>query len=313
LSDSLRSLGINAVGSISQIKNAYTSCVFRCPTDAGELYLKIPTKVFIREFEITRVLKDWDIVQLPEWAAFDEGLKTFLMRDMGGADLSTDASLVTMMAVVQSYAIFQKKAINLINLKEVYPFYDLTSTSLKSRMDSLVTDAVKLLRNSEFELNDQEIAGLLKRIPYWKALVGRIEVNPIPNSVDHGDLHAGNIRITEDGIIFFDWGWSAISHPFFSISSFLHSIRKSITASDKLYLRDTYLQEWQSYASMEQLVEIYQQIEELNYLYHVVGDHNWLEEVQKSLAWRTPNITSPDAYTLYRRQYYYARVLRRLI
>ncbi|MBP1994346.1 phosphotransferase [Paenibacillus eucommiae] len=309
----LRLLGKNPTGSMRQIKNAYVSSVFCCPTNEGDFYLKIPSNVYIREFEITKELKSWDIIQLPEWAAFDESTKTILMRDMGGSDLSADADKAILTLVVKEYAKFQKSAIDYINLSNPYPFYDLRASVLISRVESLVVDAVKLLQGSQFELDEKEVSNLLKKIPYWKKLCEQVQKYPIPYSLDHGDLRPGNIHITERGIIFFDWAWSAIAHPFFSICSFFHVIRRSISDSTKIHLRDVYLKEWQSFAAMGELLELFELVEQLRDLYCVLGDRDWLEAIQKLLAWQTPNFASPDDYTLERRQYYFARVLRRLI
>ena len=140
----------------------------------------------------------------------------------------------------------------------------------------------------------------------------RIQFSTIPDSVEHGDIRPGNIRITEKGIIFFDWAWSAFAHPFFSVSSFIHVIRRSLSDPKKRpYVM--FLKEWSGFGDDESLIELYQLIDEVRDLYFVLGDSRWLKEIQEALNWNTPHISSPDALALDRRQYYYARVLRRLV
>ena len=39
----------------------------------------------------------------------------------------------------------------------------------------------------------------------------------LPMSIDHGDLHAGNVLAPGDRYVFFDWHEGAVTHPFFSM------------------------------------------------------------------------------------------------
>lgn len=339
----LHTSGISLTGAVKQIKNAFVSSVFVCPTDKGDLYFKIPGSVFIRELEIMKTLKEWSFLPLPVWMADDEKKSAILMRDMGGIDLPPDANVQLLESVIETLAQFQIHAISHLNAKPELgtygsvkgepnfqrerpplldcrsnsinpnPFYDWRLSVLYDSIDSLAEEGALLLQDSQYLLEDAEISKLKLSLPYWKDLCRAIQNYSIPDSLDHGDLRPGNIRITKKGIIFFDWAWSAITHPFFSLSSFLHIIHKSLSESEKIHLRDVYLNEWRHFASLDDLIELYQLAEKLSTLYDVVADAHWLRDIQNELAWRRPNIGSPDAWALECRQYYYAKVLRKLI
>jgi Ser/Thr protein kinase RdoA (MazF antagonist) len=49
-------------------------------------------------------------------------------------------------------------------------------------------------------------------------LRARLDAPSVPDSVQHDDLHGGNILISDAGPIVFDWGDSCISHPFMTLT-----------------------------------------------------------------------------------------------
>ncbi|TMV48394.1 aminoglycoside phosphotransferase family protein [Paenibacillus mesophilus] len=299
---------------IRQIKNAYVSTVFRCRMNERDYYLKIPTSVFIREIEIMKLIREWDVLALPVWIAADEeGAPAILMENMGGSDLPPDASVEQLAVVIEEYARFQICAMKHIEVDKPFPFYDYRTSTLTGHVDTIAEAARELLQDSPYRLSEEEQSDLVASLPYWKGLCERIASYSFPDSIDHGDLRPGNIRLTANGIVFFDWAWSAVTHPFFSIVSFLHVIRRSLSDSDKAYLRDAYLEQWSGFGPRAALLELYEIIEEVRDLYFVIGDIRWLKDIWEALEWNTPQPVSPDAWTMERRQYYFARVLRRLI
>jgi len=40
----------------------------------------------------------------------------------------------------------------------------------------------------------------------------------VPETIQHDDLHDGQVFVRDDGYLFFDWGDACVSHPFFSMS-----------------------------------------------------------------------------------------------
>lgn len=310
----LRSLHRHSGGmEIRQIKNAYVSSVFRCSSQGIDYYLKRSATVFNREIEVTRRIREWGLVPLPAWLAVEESEQTVLMADMGGSELSPDADQDQLIAVMKQYAKFQIGALERIDNDRTAPFYDYRTVGLAELTDAVPEAAFKLLRHSPYPLSEQERSGLRESLPYWKALCVRLASFALPDSVDHGDLRPGNIRLTDKGIVFFDWAWSAMAHPFFSAVSFLHVIRRALSENEKHALVNAYVEEWSGFAPFDTLLEAYRLAEEAKDLYHVIVDSRWLQEIWEALGWQAPPFGSADAWALERRQYYFARVLRRLI
>ena len=77
-------------------------------------------------------------------------------------------------------------------------------------------------------------------------------------------------------------------------------------------LRDVYLEPWTAYASLDELRQVFELVDKVKLLYYVVGDGVWLRCLYAALAGRSLSPTSADAVTVRWRQYYYAKVVRRL-
>ncbi|WFE95290.1 phosphotransferase [Micromonospora sp. WMMD987] len=76
----------------------------------------------------------------------------------------------------------------------------------------------------------------------------RLADSGIPASVQHDDLHDGNVFGPADGYRFFDWGDASVAHPFGTLLVTLRSVAHTfaLTEGDPvlLRLRDAYLEPW---------------------------------------------------------------------
>lgn len=70
----------------------------------------------------------------------------------------------------------------------------------------------------------------------------------IPETIQHDDLHDGNVFVDDGRYVFFDWGDSCISHPFHTLVVTLRSIahgHQVEPGSPELErLRDAYFEPW---------------------------------------------------------------------
>ncbi len=74
----------------------------------------------------------------------------------------------------------------------------------------------------------------------------------IPETIEHGDFHDNNMLVAGDNkLIINDWGDKVITHPFFSIASFLDSAFRNhkinSTSHTVRSLLDSYLNHWVEY------------------------------------------------------------------
>lgn len=309
----LDQLEMSVIGDPQQVKNAYVSTVFRCPTTSGNVYLKILPPVFVREAQITAKLCEWRVTRLPQILAIDATHGLILTKEMHGCDLTDYCTVENLEAVVQHLADFQLKTVDFVNPQTPWTFYDARIRVLTNQIDALFDEAPTLLDRSPYALSATERFQLRQQLPAWKQLYEEIGSTALPDMIDHGDLRPGNIRVVADRFILYDWAWSAITHPFLSIAGLLGVVRRSLPEprKNRPYLRDAYLEAFTGYASGQELRRIFDLVTQAMTLYAVAVDAEWVRAIHRCLI-EVPGPVSADAWTLRWRQYYYAKVVRRL-
>ena len=107
---------------------------------------------------------------------------------------------------------------------------------------------------------------------------------PIPNSIQHDDLHDGNVFVADGGHVVFDWGDACVAHPFGSLVVALRSVRfrfeLALDAQELRTIRDAYLGPWVAFAPPEVLERHADIAQRLAYL-------------SRALAWKRALATVP--------------------
>ena len=89
--------------------------------------------------------------------------------------------------------------------------------------------------------------------------IARLGTTGIAASIQHDDLHGGNILVGPDGDRFFDWGDAVVAHPFATLTVTFNSIAHHTgrTLDDQAFvrLRDAYLEAWTDVATRDELIE----------------------------------------------------------
>jgi len=111
-----------------------------------------------------------------------------------------------------------------------------------------------------------------------------LEAAGISASIQHDDLHGGNILVGPDGDRFFDWGDAVIAHPFSTLTTTFNSIAHHTgrALDDPVFdrLRDVYTDAWTDRLPAADLAR-------------VVALARALGCISKSLAWER-NLTGLD-------------------
>jgi hypothetical protein len=171
LSEIIASQDIHITGEISQIKNAYVSNVFLVPTNKGNLYLKTPGRVYIRELLFTKELISWNITKLPFWYNYNLELNTILMYDMKGNDLPQYSDKDILKEILIKYSQIQKDSINYIRkIKNVSKDYRIETIINELGMFSCKVHS--LLHGTEYEITSAELEKFEKNI---NRLINRCE------------------------------------------------------------------------------------------------------------------------------------------
>lgn len=164
-------------------------------------------------------------------------------------------------------------------LERVLPQYAELQLALMPHVAALLGDGVPDMRSERALERFDEAAEAVRhaasgehRASYDRALrhrekfgawARRLAASPVPPSLDHQDLHAGNILIPPSGpgqrTRFYDWGDSVIAHPFASMLLGLGWMRARLSAADDdpriVRLRDAYLEPFGGFGSRVELVE----------------------------------------------------------
>ena len=128
-----------------QVKNAYVSTVMRCPTDAGDVYLKLLPGLFMREAAILSTLGEWGMPELPRCLAVDPERGLMLTEDMSGCDLADCCTPELLEKAVREFASFQVASVSLVSPQEPWPFYDWRMSVLAVEIEHVAEDAETLL------------------------------------------------------------------------------------------------------------------------------------------------------------------------
>jgi hypothetical protein len=100
----------------------------------------------------------------------------------------------------------------------------------------------------DLPLEPDELVRLRAFSPRFEQLCAELATGGVPPSVQHDDLHMGNVYELNKRLRLLDWGDSSISHPFFSLVvtfRFLEE-RTGLWRHDRWFarLRDAYLEPW---------------------------------------------------------------------
>nr|WP_242623918.1 phosphotransferase [Micromonospora kangleipakensis] len=99
----------------------------------------------------------------------------------------------------------------------------------------------------------------------------------LPATIQHDDLHDGNVFVADDGYRFFDWGDASVAHPFGTLLVTLRSVAYAgeLKPGDPALarLRDAYLEAWTDRHDRATLRE-------------VAGLAMRVATVSRSLSWR---------------------------
>ena len=255
--------GRTATGPADQVHVRAWSTAIRIPTDdGGTVWLKSVGAGSAQEPPLAVALGGWVPGRVLVPLGADPGRRLLLLPD-GGTTLraSGRGRLVDAWeALLADHARLQvavaARAGEMIGLGVP----DVRPGRLPDLLAGLLADDDALLSGSpdglDPALRERLRGGLGGLAELCRALAG----GPVPASVQHDDLHDGNVFVAGDGHRFFDWGDASVSHPFLAL---LVPLRVAASALGLpagspvlLRLRDAYLGPWRPFAEEPVLREL---------------------------------------------------------
>ncbi|MET7667885.1 aminoglycoside phosphotransferase family protein [Micromonospora luteifusca] len=238
------------------------SLVWRVPTDDGPVWFKANNRGTVHEAVLIatlaqltpeRVLTPIAVDPVQGWSLLPDGGES--LRDV----LARDPDLAHWERALPGYAALQLAtapgADELVSLGVP----DHRPEALAGLFAELLDDRESLLIGAEGGLSLDMYERLRAELPSYAERCRRLADIGIPATVQHDDLHDGNVFAGRDGYRYFDWGDASVAHPFGTLLVTLRSIRhgKELAADDArlVRLRDAYLEAWTDRYDRQTLVE----------------------------------------------------------
>ena len=254
-------------GDFYPIREVPWSSVYAINTDDKVIYLKQSIHQFDNEAPLLDYLTQQLCHHLPKLIAYNPTNKAFLMQDAGlplrNIFKTQTYDLHLAEQALQNYTEIQQACILKTEQLIAHGVPDW-------RLKELPSLYLKLLKNEDLLLADglaySDIDALHRLHFRVIDYCNKLGAYPVPETLEHGDFHDNNILLKDHSIIINDWGDAVITHPFFSISSFISSAKRNhnLSSEECNRLEESYLIEWQPFATKEQLKIIMQLIHLLN-------------------------------------------------
>jgi hypothetical protein len=218
------------------------STVLRVPTEDCDLYFKAVAPVHRYEVGLTALLAEAQPARVTDVVAADAERGWMLMRD-GGSRLrelvQTRADLQHWERLLPEYAQLQ---IDTAPLLEAMLRLDVPD----ERLATLPEHLAELLSAEPVGLTADERRLLVAAVPLVEAMCAELAAYGIPESIQHDDLHDGQVFVSGDAYRVFDWGDSCVSHPFHSLTVTLRALAWKLDLEpggpELERLRDAYLE-----------------------------------------------------------------------
>jgi hypothetical protein len=254
--------GLTPAGAIEQPHVRWWSTVMRVPTSAGDLFFKASAPVHGFEAALVELLAGLRPGSVPDLVAADTQRGWMLMRD-GGIRLRelvrTADDLGRWEELLPAYAELQLDAAPHVDELLAARVPDDRLAVLPTHLERLLANPDALLIGDPRGLTPEEHERLRTLAPELTATCDRLAGCDIPETLQHDDLHDGNVFVCDGRYVIFDWGDSCVSHPFHTLVVTLRSIAHRLDVRpggpELIRLRDAYLEPFSRYGSPGELAE----------------------------------------------------------
>jgi hypothetical protein len=155
--------------------------------------------------------------------------------------------------VLPRYAEMQRAATR--HVREILGFGtpDHRATALAAGFADAVANEPALSADREDRITEDERRALVGLRPKLNDALGALAAIGIDDTLQHDDLHHGNVLIRDGRAVVFDWGDACVSHPFLTLAVTLRFVasatKHALDDAEIVALRDAYLEPWSDRAS----------------------------------------------------------------
>ena len=295
---------IQLTGEIEQ-NHAYAwSTVMRVPTTEGMLFFKATAGDTIYEIALTQKLAGWFPDCMPELIAVDADGGWMLMRDGGEqlrASIRPTQDVRLWEPVITRYAQLQIGLAEHVEEILALGIPDRRLAALPALYTELLADTESLMIDQAKGLTTSDFQKLQDLTPRFEQICADFAAFGIPESINHGDFHDGNVLLKDGRITFFDWGDASVTHPFVSLRTFFVSMEISLKLDDwapptpeMTALLHRYLESFERFASKEHLVSIYNLSRPVASIVTALSWHQGITRMEPAVraeyAWIVPEV-----------------------
>ena len=253
LDQQLEELGFQSAGPVEQPHVRPWSTVLRMPTTGGDVWFKANMPLLAYEAAVVELLAARRPDVVPGLLATDLERGWMLMAD-GGERLrevvERERDLGRWLDVLPRYGGLQ--------IEMAQDIGRLLGLGLPDRrLETLASQYDELLGRVDMVTED-ESRRLHALVPEIAELCDRLASASVPETIQHDDLHDGQVFVRDSRYLFFDWGDACVSHPFFSMSVTLEGglawgLDDVERSEDIAPFRDAYLEPFRGFAAWEEL------------------------------------------------------------
>ena len=209
----LEELGLQSTGAVEQPHVRPWSTVLRMPTTSGDVWFKANIPLLAYEATVVSLLAARRPDFVPGLLATDVDRGWMLMAD-GGERLreivERERDLGRWLDILPRYGRLQ------IDMAEDRD--RLLGVGLPDRRLETLASGYEELIGRVDTVTDDERRRLRALVPTIAELCERLACASLPETIQHDDLHDGQVFVRDGRYLFFDWGDACVSHPFFSMS-----------------------------------------------------------------------------------------------
>ena len=233
---------VTVAGELDQFHVRWWSTVIRVPTGGEDIFFKAVAPGF--EFEPALTVRLFELAPDRVTPVVDADLDRawMLMRDAGTRLrelVLTPSDLRHWELALPRYAELQLTATPIAEELLALGVPDARLAVLPEQLRAVLAEPVRGMPVAE-----QERA--LEALPEFEALCRELAAYGIAETIQHDDLHDGQVFVRDGRYVFFDWGDSCISHPFHSLTVNLRAAAAKLHLEpggpEVRRLRDAYLE-----------------------------------------------------------------------
>jgi hypothetical protein len=264
----LSRLGRPVEGEIEQVHVVPWSTVLRVPTADGPVWMKAQIEALAHEAGVAEALAVLRPDVVPALLARDPATGWMLLADAGERlreRIAGDPTQRAWLDVLPLYAGLQRDSATIHAELLAAGAPDLGAAGQPLALAALMEDGPALQPDHEEALTADELARLpalhARVVDAHEALVAL----GLPETIQHDDLHDGQVFVRDGGYVVIDWGDACVSCPLLTLVVTLRvlALRLGVEpgARELEPFRDAYLEAWSDLAPRSELVAALPQVE----------------------------------------------------